>query len=416
MTPFSEVLINQLDDLEQNFKVLAQRLSEAGELLGSVGRPVPQELVRDLANSAEHFEAIKGEVLEPSESVAGLPTGPELGSVQDLRTFMQTVSEAIEKQAAYRNTQQTACEVLEKVLTVKHVEGIEFAPLLQCQEKARGLRDHIAATAWPNIHPEADAVARGQHSLAEFVKFVRCHDQLEDEEWGRLQDLVIHSLGKPLGLAASRGKLILSTPAPSTPQAPVSIPRPASATETEPTEDAKTTGEFPAVRTEEKDEGLHAAEASAPADPTTGPPSSPPPATGGETATAKDNLEVSAKPAPVPARPSGSNGTSSTDPPRILAVPEPSGVVATVTMFKGTLDDIRYMAVLDLIDSKGMAKALSSKIIAASNAVAEGDKKTAEHFLKAFILEVNAQTGEHISGAAPQLLLTDANILLGQLQ
>ena len=51
-----------------------------------------------------------------------------------------------------------------------------------------------------------------------------------------------------------------------------------------------------------------------------------------------------------------------------------------------------------------------------SNAAAGGDKQTAEGFLKAFIKEVNTQTGKHISGAAPQLLLTDANRLLDQLQ
>ena len=91
-------------------------------------------------------------------------------------------------------------------------------------------------------------------------------------------------------------------------------------------------------------------------------------------------------------------------------------MMTTAGTFEGTLDDIRYMLVLDLIDGKGMAKVLSNKITAASNAAAGGDKKTAEGFLKAFINEVNAQTGKHISGAAPQLLLTDANRLLDQLQ
>jgi len=421
MTPFSEVLINQLDDLERSFKVLAQRLPEAAGLLGSVGRPVPQELVRDLATSAEQFEVIKGEALKLSESAAGLPPGPELGSVQDLRTFMQTVSEAIEKQGAYRSIQQTACGVLEKVLTVTHVEGIEFAPLLQCQEKARGLRDQIAATAWPDIHPEADAVARGQHILVEFVKLVSFHDQLEDEEWERLQDVVNRSLGKPLGLAASRGKLILSTPAPSEPQAPASVAHPA--TETAPGQSVENgpqemgaAGGVPAVRNEEKSEGLHSEEVALPVEQTTNPPSLPPPVTGGEAVTALHNLEVSAKPTLQPVGPSGSNGEASTDQVRNSPAPQPSGVVTSATTFEGTLDDIRYMLVLDLIDSKGMAKALSSKIIAASNAAAGGDKKTAEDLLKAFINEVNAQTGKRISGAAPQLLLTDATSLLGQLQ
>jgi hypothetical protein len=89
--------------------------------------------------------------------------------------------------------------------------------------------------------------------------------------------------------------------------------------------------------------------------------------------------------------------------------------MTAVATFQGALDDIRYMLTLGLIDSKGVAKALSSRISAASNAAAGGDKRTAEDFLNAFISQVHAQTGKHISGAAPQLLLTDANVLLGQL-
>ena len=69
MAPFSEVLINQLNDLEVRFKALAKHLPEAGELLESLGSPVPHELLRELANSTEQFEEIKRDVLKASESV-----------------------------------------------------------------------------------------------------------------------------------------------------------------------------------------------------------------------------------------------------------------------------------------------------------------------------------------------------------
>ena len=361
MAPFSEVLINQLNDLEMSFKDLAHRIPEARELLENMGRPVPQELLRELTNSAEQFEELKREVLKLSVSVGGLPPTPELGSIRDLRSFMETVSEVIEKQSAYRSLQQAACGALEKVLTITHVDGVEFGPLLQGQEKARELRGSVAATAWPDVHPEAEALAGGQHTFSALLKLVGSHDELEDEEWGRLQDLVNQSLGKPLGLAASRGKLILSTSAAPMPQAPDSGPQPAS-------EAGPKVVEF----------------------------------SGGPAP------EPVGQPVPLGAAPNGQLPHS--------PAPEPPGLATPALTFDGTLDDIGYMLVLDRIDSKGMAKILSSKIIAASHAAAGGDKKTAEDFLKAFISEVNTQTGEHISGAAPQLLLTDANILLGQLQ
>ena len=418
MAPFCEVLVNQINDLEVNFKVLAKRLREAGELLETSGRPLPQELLRELAISAEGFEEVKMEALKLSESVAGLPETSELGSIRDLRSLMQSMAEAIEKQAAQKELQQAASGVLDKVLSITHVDGIEFAPLLQCQDKARELRSSIAETAWPNIHPDADALARGQHVFAEFVKLVSSYDRLDDEEWGRLQEVVNQSLGKPLGLAASRGKLIMPASAPPTAQDPVSVAPQAAATwpeeEIVPTEELAIGG-VPAARIEDQGERLHRGENSAPVDLLTDPPAQMPPVTGGEAATRLYSDEVAVGFAPEPAGLSSPIGATSTDQLRSSPAPESSGVMTAVATFQGALDDIRYMLTLGLIDSKGVAKALSSRISAASDAVAGGDKRTAEDFLNAFISQVHAQTGKHISGAAPQLLLTDANVLLGQL-
>jgi hypothetical protein len=380
---------------------------------------VPQELLRELASSTEQFEEIKKEVLELAQSVAGLPQTSELGSITDLRSFIGSVSEATEKQTAYRDTQQAACGVLEEVLTITHVDGIEFAPLFQCRDKARELRDSIAETVWPDTHPDAEALAGGQHVFSAFVKLVSFNDRLEDEEWERLQHLVNHSLGKALGLAASRGKLIMPPSAPSLPQDPVSIAQPANVTG--PQEEIglmekMAAGGVPEAGDEDQGEGFHDEEIAASVDLTSDPPPQMPQVTGGNVATEPDDQEVLGGLASEPVGQPGPSGATSTDQAPYSPALEPSGVVTPGPTFEGTLDDIRYMLVLDLIDSKGMAKALSSKIIAASHAAAREDKKTAEDFLKAFINEVNAQTGRHISGAAPQLLLTDANSLLGQLQ
>ena len=141
-----------------------------------------------------------------------------------------------------------------------------------------------------------------------------------------------------------------------------------------------------------------------------------PPVTGDEAATKPNNTEFSKGLAHEPGGLSSPTGTTSTSQLPDAPAPESSGIVTTVATFQGTLDDIRYMLTLDLIDNKGLAKALSSNINAASTAAARGDKKAAENFLNAFVNQVNAQTGKHISGVAPQLLLGDANSLLDQLQ
>jgi len=251
------------------------------------------------------------------------------------------------------------------------------------------------------------------------VKFVSFHDNLEDEEWERLQDLVNQSFGKPLGLAASRGKLVMSTSVPPVPPVPVSVAQPA--TPTEPTEEIAPTEKVaadavPPSPSEKQGEDLHREETPASVQLTAEPPSPIPPVTGGEAVAEPENLKASGEPVTEPVGILDPIDADSKDQRQDSPALESPEIAATAGTYEGTLDDIRYMLVLDLIDGKGMAKVLSSKITAASNAAAGGDKKTAEGFLKAFIKEVNAQTGKHISGAAPQLLLTDANRLLDQLQ
>jgi hypothetical protein len=420
MAPFSEVLINQLNALETRFKFLARHLPEAGELLESAGRPVPIDLLRELANSGEQFEEIKRDVLRASEPIAGLSQTPEIRSIKDLRAFMETVSDVVAKQAMHRNAHQAACEELEKVLTITHVSDSEFTPLQQCQGKARELRDSIAGTGWPDTHPDADALARGQHAFSELVKFISFHDKLEDEEWDRLQNLVNQSFVKPMGLAASRGKLVMSAAVPPVPPVPVSLAQ--LATPTEPKEETApiekvAADAVPPTPSEKRVEDFPREETPVSVQLTADPPSPTPPVTVGEPVAEPDSFEAASggpvtetigTPDPI--------GADSQDQRQDSSPSESPDMMTATGTFEGTLDDIRYMLVLDLIDSKGMAKVLSSKIAAASKAAAGGDNETAEGFLKAFIKEVNAQTGKHISGAAPQLLLTDASRLLDQLQ
>jgi hypothetical protein len=127
------------------------------------------------------------------------------------------------------------------------------------------------------------------------VKLVSLQDRLEDEEWGRLQDSVIHSLGKSLGLAASRGKLIMSPSAPPILQVPASVAQQATATgtveEIVPTE-KMATGGVSAGPFDNQGEGFHRGESLVPVDATTGTPSQMPPVHGAEAATELDNTEV----------------------------------------------------------------------------------------------------------------------------
>lgn len=90
-----------------------------------------------------------------------------------------------------------------------------------------------------------------------------------------------------------------------------------------------------------------------------------------------------------------------------------TGATSTVTIlatFQSTLADIQNSLQLGLIDNPGIANSLSQKIQAAQGATAPARNNV----LSAFINEVNAQSGKHITGMAPQVLLQDAASLLQQ--
>jgi hypothetical protein len=84
--------------------------------------------------------------------------------------------------------------------------------------------------------------------------------------------------------------------------------------------------------------------------------------------------------------------------------------------FQSTLADIANSLGLGLIDNAGIANALTSKVDAAQSAAAKGDNQTAVNILKAFQNQVNAQTGKHVNGIAPQVLNEDASSIALQLQ
>jgi hypothetical protein len=107
-------------------------------------------------------------------------------------------------------------------------------------------------------------------------------------------------------------------------------------------------------------------------------------------------------------------GSSSAFSIHVSSVPGSTPTAVRIATSQSTLTDISNSLALGLIDNHGIANALTSKISAASAAAAGGDKTTASNILNAFIHQVNAQTGKHITGVAIQVLLEDANSLMSQ--
>ncbi len=84
--------------------------------------------------------------------------------------------------------------------------------------------------------------------------------------------------------------------------------------------------------------------------------------------------------------------------------------VLRIATFQSAVADINNALELGLIDNAGIANSLSQKIQAAQTATGPARN----NILNAFKNDVNAQTGKHITGVAPQVLLQDADSLISR--
>lgn len=100
-------------------------------------------------------------------------------------------------------------------------------------------------------------------------------------------------------------------------------------------------------------------------------------------------------------------------------VSTPSSLKQDITLarkVKGIWERVGEAPKLDyLINNDGIMNSLLKKVEAVGASIERGQKKTARNQLNAFVNEVNAQKGKHISDKAVKMLLEDAQYLIGRL-
>jgi hypothetical protein len=90
----------------------------------------------------------------------------------------------------------------------------------------------------------------------------------------------------------------------------------------------------------------------------------------------------------------------------------PAGGVGHLVGISNILDEVRISRRLGLIDDQGIANSLAQKLEAANAAAGRNGMVVTNNILRAFINEVTAQSGKHITPDVANLLITDANSLV----
>lgn len=214
MTTTPADLLQALNAVSETFAHLGERLAEAAEQVRTNGILPSERMVDELLASRKGFAELRDRAVELAGFLAASPTKApeEISSMKDLEALVQLVAEAQEKRVADNKIRLRALTVLDRILCLVHRDTADFPSLLECQAKARELRDAITGFQGADLHPEALALSQGRHPFSELLTLIEGHEDLDDDLWLLLKNAVTGGFGKPLALSAARGKLLITKP------------------------------------------------------------------------------------------------------------------------------------------------------------------------------------------------------------
>ena len=208
-------LAKRLAALRERFSSLGATLAQATQQLQASGALPAETLVDEIAKIRTDFVDVRQRVLEAARSLStNVPAMSEIDSLKALEPVLETVVRVLatqEKKAALSEARTQVLAVLDRVLTVSHVDGPNFAALVQCLAKAKEIRQ---AALDPKAFDTENAPAFLETipSFAALLSIIEGRDALDDEKFAALDDTVTQSFGRTLAVAAARGKLAIGAP------------------------------------------------------------------------------------------------------------------------------------------------------------------------------------------------------------
>ena len=185
------------------------------------------DLINELAETGRAFARLRTSLLEQAAPLSPLPDATSLTSLAHLETVLRVAIEAEEqrvRQTAWEQARDTALATLDRIAALIHREDAAFTGLLTCQAKAREMQLALGSQQPEDVVSETTLVPGRVRPFAELVALVDGWDTLDDDRCAALQDSITETFGRPLALAALRGKVgnegEVITPSPEAVRAP----------------------------------------------------------------------------------------------------------------------------------------------------------------------------------------------------
>lgn len=205
-------LTQQLISLKQDVSRLGTHLAEASGCLRDAGVLPSQALIEAIITARADLDRLRSRLLSEAQSLAlqPAPEQDDLSSLGKLESLLHTITHAREARGEAEMLRQCALSTLARVMTLQHHEGDPFAPLLELQNSARDLHQAVSNASWSELHPDTQVLVNGRHPFSTLIMLIERQEQLEDDEWVSLQEIIAQSFGKAMAVAAARGKLFFS--------------------------------------------------------------------------------------------------------------------------------------------------------------------------------------------------------------
>ena len=216
-------LRKRLSTLNERFSALAESLAQTARQLQISGSLPPESLLDEINKVRADFGDVRHRVLDAARALAlNSPAMSEIDSIKALEPVLESVVQAVvaeEKRNAATEARKRVMAVLDRVLAIAHADGPNFAALVQCQAKAKEIQ---AAAQDPKAFDtdNAPAFLESTPSFAALLSMIEGREALDDEKFAALEDTVTQAFGRAVAVAATRGKLLVGSPAPAAPERP----------------------------------------------------------------------------------------------------------------------------------------------------------------------------------------------------
>src|SRR5205809_4135789 len=211
MTLTADDLVKHLAALSRRFAGLAAKLAPAARQLETGGVLPPESLIEELAAARDEFIDLRSSVLDAARTLA--VTAPAQTAIDGLKA-LEAVVRALAEATAHESRRTTLADarrrvlaVLDRIMTINHVDDPNFAALLECQAKAREIRAAVLDPKGPTEESAAE-ILETTPAFSALLTLVEGREHLDDAKFAVLEDSVTRLFGRTLTVAATRGKLV----------------------------------------------------------------------------------------------------------------------------------------------------------------------------------------------------------------